>query len=489
MNEPQVVPNPQYRIDAGDEYRVLGLGRDAARVPAARPGYGAVLSSASDRHVQDGVRGPDRRVMRERLGCTRSGSDPQGRAAGSWSWPSVLKMSSPSDALFEEKERSNPSPASHLEGTYRFLDRVSGAYWGQVRGELDRWISHVETDARKDLLARFRSGSDDQFNSAYLELYLHEMFLRSGCSVECHPEIGDRRPDFRVACGRDEFYVEATHLVHRSDEAVGRGRRTAAIYDALNTVDSPNFFVWVEVDASGPDEVAKRPLVEATQTWLSTLDPDTVDAAMRVRGLDAMPTTTWTRDGWTIRLRPIPKVREARGEPGVRPIGVYGSTGAQLVDGASPIRKALRRKGSAYRINDAPFVVALGVDWVTGKDDRDMTCALYGSEQIVFDIGEGRALGTQRAADGYWFAGDRWTHTNVSAVLQITNLHPAFFQRSAPTLWIHPSPDHQPQPLPVWRSLRPEGSSMTDLPPKIELEQLFGLPEEWPTGEPFPDDK
>ena len=167
--------------------------------------------------------------------------------------------------------------------------------------------------------------------------------------------------------------------MHRSDEAVGRGRRTAAIYDALNTVDSPNFFVWVEVDASGPNEVAKRPLVEATQTWLSTLDPDTVDAAMRVRGLDAMPTTTWTRDGWTIRLRPIPKVREARGEPGVRPIGVYGSTGAQLVDGASPIRKALRRKGSAYRINDAPFVVALGVDWVTGKDDRDMTCALYGS--------------------------------------------------------------------------------------------------------------
>lgn len=363
-------------------------------------------------------------------------------------------------------ERRDGSPASHLESTHRFLDRVSGAYWSQVRDELAGWVTHVEIDDRRDLIARLRSSNDDQFSAAYLELFLHEMFLRSGYSVECHPGVGGgtRRPDFRVDGYGRSFYVEARHLVRSSDKDVGRDRRTAAIYDALNTMDSPNFFVWVDVNRSGPNEIPKRDLVASTESWLASLDPDAVDDALRPLGLEGAPSRTWSLDGWTVQLRAIPKALEARGEPGVRPIGIYGGTEAQFVDGVTPIRDALRSKGTAYDITDSPFIVALGVDWFTGKDDRDMMCALYGSDQIVIDTEEMEAVGTQRSADGYWYGGDRWAHTNVSGVLQVTNLHPAFFHESNPTLWLHPCADNAIDPLPSWRCLdQPDPHSATDL--------------------------
>lgn len=70
--------------------------------------------------------------------------------------------------LFEAINRTDPQPARFLEGTYRFLNRVSSPYWQQVRDQMEMWLSHVPHPHRKDLRERLASGNDGQFNGAYL---------------------------------------------------------------------------------------------------------------------------------------------------------------------------------------------------------------------------------------------------------------------------------------------------------------------------------
>lgn len=393
------------------------------------------------------------------------------------------------DGLFARRERSDRPPAGHLEGTYQFLDRVAGGYWQQVRDEMNVWVTHVPPRHRPDLAARLRSKNDDQFNAAYLELYLHETFIRLGLSVECHPEIsGRRQPDFRVDDGDTSIYVEARHIVRRSDTERGQGQRTAAVYDALNEMDSPNFFVWIEVVTAGRQELGKRALRNAAEDWLGSLDPDHVNTIIRQHGIDRPAPFDWSNSGWHIRLRPIPKSADARGRPGVRPIGMFGGIEAEFVDSSTAIRSALDGKGTAYGITEEAFVLALGVDLFTGKDESNMASALYGSEQIVLRPDLDHVVRTGRAADGYWSGGGRWLHTNVSGVLQITNLHPAFFHRADATLWLHPAADHHVEPLPPWRCLRPIGTKLTPEPAAMSQSALFGVTADWPEGEPFPDD-
>jgi hypothetical protein len=62
----------------------------------------------------------------------------------------------------------------------------------------------------------------------------------------------------------------------RSDKEVAAGRRKAQVYDAINRVQSPDFFLYVEVQEAGqspPSASRLRPRLEA---WLKALDYDEI---------------------------------------------------------------------------------------------------------------------------------------------------------------------------------------------------------------------
>jgi hypothetical protein len=393
--------------------------------------------------------------------------------------------------IFDSRERVDPSIGKHGEPGSRFLNRVSGTYWDEVRRLIESWFDRFCEDSKADLRSRLRSSDNRQFASAFFELYLHETLLRAGYDVTCHPEIPGtgRHPDFLAESAEGSFYLEA-RVVSAADQAVVSENRRNRIYDGINGIRSPNFFLWVGVDEEAPTDPRLGPLRAELEAWLETLDPDDINARMGTADVRELPTFLWERDGWRLTFGPIAKSAEARGDDtGLRPLGVYGPAHAYWVDDSTPLKAALSDKGKAYGTFDRPYVVALSTSSLS-SDDFDVMNALYGTEQVQFGEGPSGEMLTRtiRAPDGYWFGGDRWLHGGVSGVLIVRSLGPTGIAGNVPNLWHHPEPD---RPLstsaPVWRQKAVGDAELVEIPPAQSPADFFELPDPWPPGKPFPD--
>ncbi|WFE21926.1 hypothetical protein O7621_00585 [Solwaraspora sp. WMMD937] len=393
--------------------------------------------------------------------------------------------------IFSAITRTDPSPAAHGDGRFKFLDRVSGAYWDQVRDVIEDWFSRLSPDAQADVRGRLRSKDDRQFNGAFFELYLHECLLRMGYTVTCHPVLEGtaRRPDFLAEKDGRSIYVEA-RSASPSNIAVGATERINAVYKSLDRLNSPNFFLWIEVVRQGLRPLRAKPRRGCLDRWLSGLDPDTVTLGGR---RDDLPSHLYEEQtegddvAWIIKFWAIPKPSEVRGREGVQPLAIYGGNAAWVNDEGG-ILGALSDKGTAYGPLGAPFIVAVASSSMS-LDDHAVCDALYGNEmlQITTAPDGTESYAVVRNANGYWYAGGNWDHCGVSAVLVVKQLHPAFVGNQQHTIWEHPDPEHAVEALPMWRRaiLGADGRMEFIDPPRAQAD-WFGLGNPWPLGEPFP---
>lgn len=213
-----------------------------------------------------------------------------------------------------------------------------------------RGLIQPNISMRKDWPSRLRSPDNRQFHGAFWELYLHECLIRLGYSVTLHPELEltTRRPDFLAKRESEAFYLEARSASEPDDE-ITAGRRRGRVYDALNRLESRNFFLWVDVDGEGATDLPTRPFRKRLEQWLATLDPDDVKQRMEAAGgVDGVEPFKWRSGDWQLVFRPIPKAVDSRGTADLRPVGVFGPGEASIIDNATPLRRALGDKGAAY---------------------------------------------------------------------------------------------------------------------------------------------
>jgi hypothetical protein len=185
-------------------------------------------------------------------------------------------------AVFDLMDRSDPSPSLHNESNAAFLNRVSGDYWDQVRELVEAWVDHYPAVARPDIVGRLRSSNNRHFGGAFWELYLHESFLRNGFDVQVHPSApsGSRVPDFLVSRGEESYLVEARAIFESLD--AGAEARLRQVYDEINKVDDPNFFVDLDVYSVGPVALTAKTLRRTLESWLASLDPDRVEPLLDI---------------------------------------------------------------------------------------------------------------------------------------------------------------------------------------------------------------
>ncbi len=392
-------------------------------------------------------------------------------------------MTTPPRRVFSDRDRTDPSPSGHSESTAAFLDRVAGDYWDQVRDLIETWVSRFPGAARADVVGRLRSPDYAQHASAFWELYLHETFTGSGFEVSVHPSVsgGSNKPDFLVTRGEEAFYLEAKCLVAGRADA-GASARTKRVYDALDKIHCPNFFLQIDVKQVGPADLRTKGPRRKLEEWAGSLDPDVllVDDHFYDVG-DRFP---WSDAGWKLEFRPLPVKEHARGKPDHRPLGIFGPVEAAWINDDVTLRSALMDKGSAYGELDWPLVIAVN-SFAFSHDDFDTMNALYGTEQITISLTDHDAPPTpSRKADGYWLAGT-WAHQHVAGVL-IGRSIAEYRTTAAPTFWTHPEPNELVAPLPVWRVAEPVTDHIEYREPDAPIHELFGLPAVWPVGEAFP---
>lgn len=391
--------------------------------------------------------------------------------------------------VFDGLPRSDPSPRNQSESLSRFLTRVHTPYWASVRDLIEDWFSRLPEAAQADVRGRLRSRDDHQFHGAFWELYLHESLIRSGFEVDCHPELAgtSRRPDFLARRDGDAMYVEA-RTAFASSKGPGDKNRLNQALDALNRLESKDFFIWVEIGAQGDADLKVGPLRASLEAWLATLDADEITQQLKTAGdIDSVQSVDWNTDGWQLIVHPIPKAAGRRRLDGKPAIGVHGPARAGGIDNVTPLKAALSDKGGAYGELDHPLVIAIRYASDI-SDDFDTVGALYGSSQIQIQRGPNAMITTTevRAPDGYWYLGDHWAHLNVSGVLIARNLMPWGVATQTPELWHHPDPDRPVAATPdLWRHAVAGRDGLDRIGPARQAWETFDLAQDWPGTEPF----
>ncbi|WP_143078605.1 hypothetical protein [Nonomuraea pusilla] len=90
-----------------------------------------------------------------------------------------------------------------------------------------------------------------------------------GYTVTRHPEVDgtNHRPDFRAEKDGGAVYVEA-RSASSSNVAVGADAKVNTLYESLDKLDSPNFFLWINVERQGGGPLRARPLRSTPAWWI-----------------------------------------------------------------------------------------------------------------------------------------------------------------------------------------------------------------------------
>ncbi|MGW0944515.1 hypothetical protein ACWD4O_18500 [Streptomyces sp. NPDC002623] len=384
--------------------------------------------------------------------------------------------------VYTSRNRTDVSPKRAAEPEAEFFERIAGPFWDQVRDVINEWWSHFPDEAQPGLRSRLLDrNSDTNVFAALWELYLHEMLLGAGCTVEIEPRIGTsgKNPDFLVTRDGEQFVVEAIWTAQRLGDTVS-STLPPHLTDAINSVPSPNFFVSYDLDRAGSAAPPQKRLKAGLTRWLASLDPDQVIAGYERKV--PLPRHTWQEAGWCLTFQAIPRSPGKRGDPTSRTIGIHP---AIAWFGGEPDRvlEAVKRKGGKYGDLDLPFIVAVG-HAAAFPEDEDTETALYGAS-VEYAHGSTPTFG--RKPDGYWTATYDHAHDRVSGVLIVNNPAPWTWTKNTPVLWQSPDPRSLPAPiLPTWETAQLVDIQVEHQPAARPTHTALGLPKHWPVGDAFP---
>jgi hypothetical protein len=392
-------------------------------------------------------------------------------------------------SVFDDVTRTDTRPSRHVESRFSFYNRVAGPVFDRIRDNLDARFRAYPADGHRDIRARLRSRADDAFSGAFWELYQYQTLTLMGYTVELHPRLvgTTRRPDFLVQRpGEQGFYLEATIASASRDER-GSDRILGTIYDLLNELPTPNFFLEAEVKRRGQLPPATKQVRRDLVAWLATLDPDAIE---RARGgwLRHAP-LLWEEAGWSILFRPIPKSPGHRGKPG-RAIGVNMDDPVRIVDTSSGLRSAIKEKASRYGTLDRPYLIAVLIEDRFIHSEA-VVAALYGTVSYRFDPSPDTRFDPQpfRRLDGPWMSPTGPTNTRISAVMTAMNLAPPLVTRIAPQVWHNPWASRPLVDRMAWQTTEVQDCILMDVEAELAPHELLVLPSDWPGPEdPFPND-
>jgi hypothetical protein len=364
------------------------------------------------------------------------------------------------------------------------MQRTARPAFARVREVLEAWFQAFPAEHKVEIRSRIISGNDRHFLSATFELYVYTLIKRMGADLLVHPEVdgASTRPDFLVTPRRGEpYYLEATVATDVSDEQLAANARINAVYDAIDRMESPNFFIGVRHHGSPSSPVPARRIRAFLLAQLAELDPAAFDSwAGKSEGFDSLPHWHFSHDGWDIDFFAIPKAPEHRGLDGSRPLGMFMPRQAAWIDSRGPLRDAIVDKAGRYGALDYAFVIAVNVlGWPVER--ISVMQSLFGREQVVSTRGESEdSWRMERLPDGAWISSAGPRNQRVSAAIVADRIYPwsvaAFNLCVYHNPWaIRPLHDQ----LDLLPSARPDAQQM-QWRDGVEPRELLGLPVGWP---------
>ncbi|MDI9239454.1 hypothetical protein QLQ15_11120 [Lysobacter sp. LF1] len=341
--------------------------------------------------------------------------------------------------IFSDIERTDAGPKLSRETEFGFMNRSARPEIAAVRCLLEQLAGEYPASEQSDLVSRFRSGDDAAYKSAEFELILHATLRRRGYELEPHPTLpngSSARPDFLVTTpDGSKFYLEAINPSETNEDMSG-DKLTEQTLDVLSTHAHRNFLVGVKTRGHPKTQPSRKKFLQCVLRWLDGLDPDAVDKDVKEHGFGDQPTMTWRHEELEIEVSAIPIRPERRGKS-ERLLGIH-SGGAGWISPKTPVRDAIRFKGTKYGRLDQPFVIAVNHDGYGLRRDDEVE-ALFGDEVIVFQVNAPNDDGQlRRKPNGAWVGANGPEFTRVSGAWIFDRLSPYTLTEQTGTLYFNP---------------------------------------------------
>jgi len=388
--------------------------------------------------------------------------------------------------LFSEIARTDTRPMSYGEPLFAYLDSSGRISATNARQILNTWFEHYPDREKEEFANRFRSSNNTSFLSAFFELYLHELLRRLGYKLTIHPSLStssSKHPDFLADNpGGNDFYLESVVAFDISNKEAAQKALMNVVYDAINTLNSPNFFLKMTVRGSPNTQPPGTKIRSALSDWLGQLNVDEVTRLYVEKGITALPHMSLRYGSCTMKFSALPKSQEARGKPGARPLGIHMPAHIQIDRSKEVIKKSLVKKRPAqYGDFDKPYVIAVNAAGMN-CDYEDSIDALFGDQRwaIPQTLDKAELIPMPRKQNGFWWGRSGCQNKRVSAVL-ITNLSsPSQIAKADICVFHNPWAKYP---------LRGELSQLTEAIPEKERirfkqgkhpKEIFDLPDIWP---------
>jgi hypothetical protein len=281
-------------------------------------------------------------------------------------------------SLFEDFERTYEGIADQNEDTLSFVNRSAWPECHQIRAILENFYNSYPKQQRPKLKTRLQK----QFDSAFFELFLHQLLLRNGCDVVVEPELTTTSsiPDFsaRFTDG-NEVIVEATVATDLSNKEKARNARIETLRREIDS-KLPSTDFWVSLGQVSDENLVppSKDIIRFIRAKLLAIGWESVIEELKQRPY-AIPTWTYKNEaGFEVEISAFPKAPEMRGKPTVRTVGAVPG-GVRWGGSSHALKKAITDKCSKYGRLNIPFVVAVNAisSWGTGLEDVEE--ALFGS--------------------------------------------------------------------------------------------------------------
>ena len=335
-----------------------------------------------------------------------------------------------SSGLFDRLEPSEMTHSIEPVSRYVRVNRSPKHYMQTVREELEEWYARFP-DRSGDLRARFRNG-DTNHDGAFFELFLHELFLRLGLSVEVGPTLDSgKKPDFLVSGVSGAAYVEATYL----EQTVTTPALEKPVFDALNDLDGQvpaGIGLRVEVEGELTLGPPLKPIKRAALEWLNSLDAQMVNWDSRFKC--CIPVDS-KYGSWRLILHAVPRLSASS-------LIAIGPTRISDWNPARDLRKAIEKKSHKYKRLQHPLVIAANIQG-TDMEQVEMA-ALFGPEALQLrrtnTYGGLISEGIVRTNQGFWFDNDSGQIRNggSSGLMMFHNLAPWTVANVTACLYLNP---------------------------------------------------
>jgi hypothetical protein len=355
--------------------------------------------------------------------------------------------------LFAPGERRDSRPYRNEESIFAFYDRIGPSpLWDEIRALLNEWLNeHPDAENLKKTLMT-------DFDPRFWELYVHEVFRRLGyhCVVE---RSGTRNPpDYFCTKGDAELVVECWSSASAGFDKIlklvdgelkyvpYKEKPIRYLEEVLNDgIVSPNLSVSIwDVDANGEQPGAKK-ICGPVQKWIDG-NPSVGDRRRFAAG------------SWLYTLHAWSQLHSADPFVDAIPMGSTDSTRPAKI-----LLKGIRKKArKEYLQHDEELLIVAASFPSTFLSTEQVEAALYGN-------------------GGLWSNGK---YRRVDAVLVGKFIKPHSVAASLPTLWLNP--DEPDIDLP-FETVRLSSAGLVRVDGSITGRELFDLPPEWGTAEPFPD--